>query len=186
MQLSKTIHQSLPLVDEILAEWEPTIGEAFQGYKNHTYRMLHCCMAIYPCSESDIKKLCIAASFHDLGVWSAKTVDYLPPSIREAEKYLERNQLDGWREEICLLIDLHHKLRPVQRELAMKYPLLEVFRRADLADVSLGIFSGGVPKEYMAELKRSFPNAGFHKVLKKLGASWFKRHPFSRPPFLKW
>lgn len=180
-----TIHTSFPLVDEILDEWKPTIGEAFEGYKNHVYRMLHCCMAIYPCSENDLKKLCIAASFHDIGVWSANTVDYLPPSIAEAEKYLEKNKLQDWQEEISLLIELHHKVSPIGSELAKKYPLLEPFRRADLADVSLGFISGGVPKELMCALKRNFPNAGFHKVLKRLGVSWFKKHPFSLPPFLR-
>jgi len=89
----------------------------------------------------------IAACHHDIGLWSDHTVDYLPPSIREAITYLEANEMNHWVEEITLLIDLHHKLRVIKGEVAEKYPLLEVFRRADLADFSLGLVLGGVPRE---------------------------------------
>ena len=181
-----TIYPTLSLVEEILLPWQERIGVDFNGYKNHVYRMLHCCFALATCSEEDRHKLIIAACHHDIGLWSDHTVDYLPPSIREAVTYLEANQMNHWVEEITLLIDLHHKLRAIKGEVAEKYPLLEVFRRADLADFSLGLVLGGVPREFFGNVKQQFPNAGFHKMLMKAAGGWFAKHPLSPPPFLKW
>ena len=181
-----SITSTLPLVEEILSPWRVRIGVDYEGYKNHVYRMLHCCFALASCSEQDRNRLMIAACYHDIGLWSALTVDYLPPSIREATSYLKANQLSHWEEEVTLLIDLHHKIHVINGEIAEKYPLLEVFRRADLADFSLGMILGGVPADFMKRLKRQFPNAGFHKMLVKEAAGWFARHPLSPTPFMKW
>ena len=183
---AQTIYPTLPLVEEILLPWQERIGADFEGYRNHIYRMLHCCFALAPCSEQDRHKLMIAACHHDIGLWSDHTVDYLPPSIREAVTYLEANQLSSWVEEVTLLIDLHHKVRAITGEVAKKYPLLEVFRLADLADFSLGLLLGGVPRKFFRIVKRQFPNAGFHKMLMKAAGGWFAKHPLSPPPFMKW
>jgi hypothetical protein len=180
------IQDSLPLVEQILSAWKSRIGDDYQGYKNHVYRMLHCCFALAPCSEEDRKKLMIAACFHDIGLWSDHTVDYLPPSVREAEHYLKEQGLERWSEEIRLLIDLHHQLRPIKGELNRRFPLLEAFRKADLADVSLGLVRGGVPAAYMKKLKQQFPDAGFHPMLLKTAGKWFSKNPLTPPPFLKW
>jgi len=94
--------------------------------------------------------------------------------------------MNHWVEEITLLIDLHHKLRSIKGEVAEKYPLLEVFRRADLADFSLGLVLGGVPRKFFGNVKQQFSNAGFHKMLMKAAGGWFAKHPLSPPPFLKW
>src|SRR5579871_6643982 len=51
-----TIYPTLPLVEEILSPWRERIGSDFEGYKNHVYRMLHCCFALSPCSEEDRSK----------------------------------------------------------------------------------------------------------------------------------
>ena len=170
MTSKATIYPTLPLVEEILESWRERIGNDVEGYKNHVYRMLHCCFALYPCTEQDRNKLMIAACHHDIGIWSDHTVDYLPPSIREASAYLVANSKQELDEEITLLIDLHHKVKPIRGELADRFPLLEVFRKADLADFSLGFILGGVPKPFMRRLKQQFPNAGFHKMLMKSAA----------------
>jgi len=180
------VYPSLPLVEQILSPWQERIGADYEGYKNHVYRMLHCCFALAPCSDADRRKLMIAACHHDIGIWSDHTVDYLPPSIREAVQYLTDHQLSHWEEEVTLLIDLHHKIRAIKGPIAEKYPLLDIFRRADLADFSLGMILGEVPAEFMKRLKREFPNAGFHKMLMKAAGGWFVRHPLSPPPFMKW
>lgn len=187
MTNSLVIQTFLPLVEEILTPWQERIGTDYDGYKNHVYRMLHCCFALAPnISADDQLKLTIAACYHDIGIWSDHTVDYLPPSIREAVHYLEAKQLTSWEEEVTFLIDLHHKIRVIEGPLAKKYPLLEVFRRADLADFSLGLILGGVPRNFMRRLKQEFPNAGFHRMLMKEAVAWFARHPLSPPPFIKW
>jgi hypothetical protein len=66
------------------------------------------------------------------------------------------------------------------------YPLVEIFRKGDLVDFSLGIIKCGVPKTYIKSVKKTIPNAGFHKFLMKGAKEWFAKHPLSPPPFMKW
>ena len=177
------IEQRIPLLAVILKEWETTIGKDFQSYKNHVYRMIHFCFALYDCNEEEREKIIIAGCFHDLGLWTEHTVDYLPPSVLLARAYLEENNLQQWSSEIELMIDMHHKIRKYDDK---NYPLVEVFRRADLADFSLGLIKGGVTVEVVNEVKAAFPNAGFHKMLLKEQGKWLIRHPLNPFPILKW
>jgi len=177
------IEKPIPLLEEILAPWQERVGADFGGYKNHVYRVLHFCFALRDCGADERRKLIIAGAFHDLGIWSDGTVDYLPPSIELAMAYLRQNDLIGWSRDIALIIDLHHKLR---RDKNANFPLIEVFRKADLVDVSLGVIKGGIAPATVSAVKAAFPNADFHKRLMQLAAGWFAKHPLSPPPFMKW
>jgi hypothetical protein len=124
----------------------------------------------------------IAACFHDIGLWSKKTVDYLPPSIDEAQHWLKKNDLSAWSDEISQMIDQHHKLSTWKEPGS---PLIEVFRRGDLVDFSLGVIKFGIPSTSIQQLKIAFPNHGFHKMLIRGAFEWFSRHPLTLPPFMK-
>lgn len=176
------IEPNIPLLESILEPWRERIGKDYPGYRNHAYRMLHYCLALHACSEDERRKLVIAAAFHDIGLWSAATVDYLPPSIEEASGYLRQHGLESWIEEIGLMIDMHHKLKPYTDP---RFPLVEVFRQGDLVDFSLGTFRCGLPKAVVDEVKAAFPNAGFHAFLLRGAWAWFSRHPLRMPPFMK-
>ncbi|MEE9351959.1 MAG: hypothetical protein V3U78_06830 [Thiotrichaceae bacterium] len=178
-----TIKKNIPLLEEILGEWKDELGNDYIGYKNHVYRMLHCCFALYECNEEEKKKIIIAGCFHDLGLWTENTVDYLPPSVLLARDYLKKENLQQWSIEIELMIDLHHKIRACK---STDYPLVEVFRKGDLADFSLGMIKGGVPTEVMKAIKEAFPNAGFHKMLMKVQGKWLLKHPLHPFPIMKW
>ncbi|TAM12269.1 MAG: hypothetical protein EPN72_05725 [Nevskiaceae bacterium] len=173
----------LLLVNHILAPWRPQIGADYDAYHNHVCRMLSFCFELHPCDEETTHKACIAGAFHDLGVWSDHTLDYLPPSARLAQDYLAREGLSDWAEEITLMITEHHKLRKVRDT---RYPLVEAFRRADLVDVSLGLYRGGIERQRVRDIKAGLPNCGFHKRLGQLAAGWFPHHPLRPLPFLKW
>lgn len=177
------IETNLPLLEETLAAWKPQLGEDFVPYRNHCYRMVHFCFALRDCSEDERRKVMLAATYHDLGIWSDNTVDYLPPSVIRGQEYLRQNGLQHWSEEVSLLIDQHHKLRAYKDD---QRPLIEVFRKADLVDVSLGLITFGIPRATIREVKQRFPNAGFHKRLMRLSWQWFSQHPLSPPPFFKW
>ena len=177
------IEKRIPLLEEILNEWKTVIANDFQGYKNHVYRMIHFCFALHPCNKEEREKIIIAGCFHDLGLWTEHTVDYLPPSVLLVRAYLEEKKLQKWATEIELMIDMHHKIRKYEDN---NYPLVEVFRRADLADFSLGLIKGGVADDTIREVKAAFPNAGFHKMLLKEQGKWIVRHPFNPFPIMKW
>jgi hypothetical protein len=182
------IFKELPLADEILAKWKDTIGDDYHGYRNHVHRMILCCFALGKLSnkilsEEDKNKIIIAAVFHDLGIWIEDTLDYLPPSIPPALKYLKEKGLENWAAEIKLMINEHHKIREYRNP---NYPLVELFRKGDLVDFSLGMMRFGLSKSNINQLKYNLPNAGFHKNLTKRVVKWFLKHPLNPAPMMKW
>ena len=175
------IEQRSPLLEEILDEWRDVIGADLTAYKNHVYRMIHFCLALRQCSAEEKEKIVIAGAFHDIGLWSENTVDYLPPSVDEARKYLKRTGRDAWSDEIAAMVDDHHKLTPAEND----SPLVELFRKGDLADFSLGMIKSGLGGDVIKAVQNAFPNAGFHAMLVRRATAWFLRHPLNPAPMMK-
>jgi hypothetical protein len=174
------IEENIPLVEEILDQYKDDLGPDHLGYRNHVYRMIHFSLAQGEFSDEEKQKIVLAGCFHDLGIWTAGTFDYLPPSMELAAKHLCDIGLDGWLPQVTRMIDEHHKISSIGGG-----PLTEAFRRGDLVDFSLGLFKCGVPASYVKEVKDRFPNAGFHKYLVKLAGRWICRHPLNPLPVLK-
>lgn len=172
-----------PQIESILTEWRETIGVDYAGYRGHVHRVFNLCLRLRDCDADERRKLAIALAFHDLGLWSARTVDYLPPSEAEAALWLDRNGLAAWRDEIVLMIRMHHRIR---RWRDPRTPLVETMRRADLIDFSRGAYRAGLPRADVRQLSRAIPNAGFHRFLLRGAYDWFRRHPLRPPPFLRW
>jgi hypothetical protein len=171
------------LIDGILTPWKPVIGADFAGYRNHVVRMAGFCFALRDCSAEERRKIAIAACFHDIGIWTARTLDYLRPSVRPAREYLAGQGLDDWSEEVEAMILQHHKLRRVT---VAPSPLVELFRQGDLVDFSLGLARFGLPRASIKQMKRRHPNAGFHRALARLVVRWVVRHPLNPAPMMRW
>ncbi|MFZ5605458.1 MAG: hypothetical protein ACOY7J_23610 [Pseudomonadota bacterium] len=179
---------NLQHIDSILAEWQPVLGADYEGYRNHVVRMVTFCLmlrrlASQDVSEEDQRKIEIAGCFHDIGLWTGNTLDYLSPSLPPARRYLAAQGLDGWSSEIEQMILLHHKVTPVQDS---EPALAELFRRGDLVDFSLGAVRFGLPGKVVRKVQAIFPNAGFHKMLARRSARWAVQHPLNPLPMLKW
>jgi hypothetical protein len=177
------IEERIPLLEEILEEWRKEIGKDYQGYRNHVYRVVHFCSALHPCNEEEREKIIIAGCFHDLGIWTNNTFNYLEPSMELAKNYVKKERNASWLGEIDRMIYFHHKIRRLKD---IHCPLVELFRKADLVDVSLGVIRFGLSKEQVRKIKRGFPNSGFHKRLLQLTLSEFKRNPLKPLPVMKW
>lgn len=173
------IETRLALVEEILASFGEVIGSDLEAYRNHVYRVINLCFSLGPFGDGEKEKIQIAACFHDIGIWTAGTLDYLGPSETNAAAYLRARGKEAWIAEIGEMIEMHHGIRS---RAGSSFPLVEVFRRADIADFSLGIVPMGISRELIAQLRSEFPNAGFHKRLMKLGSKWFVRHPLNHYP----
>jgi hypothetical protein len=174
---------SSPLLDELLASGAGALGADRTAYRNHAYRVLNLALALVPdASPDDRRKLEIACYFHDVGIWTDATFDYLEPSARRARAYLEAHGLAAWNDEVTRMITEHHALFSARRH----GPLVEALRRADWADVSLGLLRGGVPGAFVREVRRALPNCGFHRRLVELGAAWTWRHPLRPLPMMRW
>jgi len=176
------VERELPLVEDILGSFKSVIGSDFDAYRNHVYRLINLCFSLGDFSRDDKEKIQIAACFHDIGIWTAGSLDYLPPSESEATRYLEEKGKGAWVAEVSEMIEMHHRVRSCEDS---AFGLVEPFRRADIADFSLGIVSMGISKELIAELKSVFPNAGFHFRLVQLGSRWFLRHPLNPLPMFR-
>lgn len=176
------IVRDLPLVDDTLGKFRLTIGRDFEAYRNHVYRVINLCYSASDLSESEKDKIQIAACFHDIGIWTASTLDYLSPSEKVASDYLRAVGKQAWVAEITEMIEMHHRIRSCA---SSTFPLIELFRRADIADFSLGMFPMGHSRKLITGLKSAFPNRGFHWRLVQLGSRWLLRHPLNPLPMFR-
>ncbi|WP_204369130.1 hypothetical protein [Methylocucumis oryzae] len=133
-------------------------------------------------TRKNLSKLAIAVAFHDLGIWTNQTCDYLEPSQQLAHDYLVKYGQEDWCDEIAAMIGLHHKIRPYK---AKPNWLVEPFRKADWTDVSQGMLKFGLASSTVAEILAHFPNAGFHKRLLALSKQRLQTHPFKPLPMLR-
>lgn len=171
-------------IETILQEYQTIIDRDYQGYLNHCKRVAACCLILSQDSREDtIRKIAIAVAFHDIGIWTSKTIDYLEPSVKVMLSYLTLHRLLDWQIEITLMITEHHKLT---RTKCSEYPLVEYFRQADYADFSLGLFRSNISRSEFKKLTSQYPNAGFHKTLVCLGLKRFLQKPWSPLPMFKW
>jgi hypothetical protein len=177
------IRPHIPLLEEILSPRAAVIGDQYEAYKNHVYRVLHFCFAFHQCEGDDEAKLVTAACFHDLGMWPGDVIDYLEPSIRLAQVYLKERGLASWIPEITQMIDLHHRFRKAP---ASAHPLVEVFRKGDWVDATMGLRRFGLTRGHVKEVKAAFPNLGFHNNLIRITCKEFWNRPLNPLPMMKW
>lgn len=177
------IIDQLPLAEELFASWAPAMGADATGYRNHVYRVLNFTCALYPTRDDELQQLIVAGVFHDLGIWSDDTFDYLEPSVARAQDWLQENNHPDWAPAVAAVIRNHHKIRPYRGEYAK---LAEPFRRADLTDVSLGAIRPGLTRAHVKAVRRHFPNAGFHKCLLRLAGRQLLRQPWRPMPMMRW
>lgn len=171
-------------IETILKKYQTIIDRDYQGYLNHCKRVAACCLILSQDSREDtIHKIAIAVAFHDIGIWTSKTIDYLEPSVKVMLSYLTLHRLLDWQIEITLMITEHHKLTTTK---CSEYPLVEYFRQADYADFSLGLLRSNIPRSEFKKLTSQYPNYGFHKTLVYLGLKRFLQKPWSPLPMFKW
>ncbi|MGE8063673.1 phosphohydrolase [Pseudomonas sp. NPDC089569] len=172
-----------PVTDEILTSFALAIGNDLQGYRNHIYRVLNFYCALRGSQTLPDEAVQIAAGFHDLGIWTDNTLDYLPPSISLAADYLDTRHRQDLKDEVTALILEHHKVRPYR---SMYAATVEPFRQADLVDVSLGLVRFGLSGTFIKAVQSSFPDHGFHAMLIRLSMRQLIRSPLRPLPMFRW
>ena len=156
------IHQN-EKIDQILNSYKVELGKYFEQYHNHVYRVYNFAIPFVELNR-DIEILSIAAAFHDLGIWTNNTFDYINPSIVLAKKYCLENGLNNEiNNKIETIIKEHHKLTEYK-----SLKLAEIFRHADMTDLSLGLIRNGISRNDIRMIKKTFPNKGFHFNLSRL------------------
>jgi hypothetical protein len=170
----------IPTIDGVLHDHATALGDDFVRYRNHVYRVVNLCVAI--AGRSEVEKIAVAAVFHDLGIWTDGTFDYLAPSIALAHDHLVARGREDWAAEIEGMIAYHHK---ITRSTVDPGSLVESFRRADWIDVTRGLRRFGIPRPFIAQLFATWPSAGFHWRLVTLTLDRFRRHPLTPLPMVR-
>lgn len=151
-----TLIREHPLVEDILATHvDRARGDdrGWAGYRGHVYRVLNFARALLPddAEASSDDKLAIAGAFHDLEAFTS--LDYLAPSIRAQDAWLQATGRSAWADELAVIVAEHHRFTPYRGAHAS---LVEAFRRGDLVDVSQGLLHRGIPRAYMREVRATF------------------------------
>jgi HD domain len=166
----------------VLEAHRSELGDDFTAYRNHTNRVVNFCVTLYPSEVEQLEKIAIAAAFHDLGIWSDRTFDYLRPSVTLACAHLTRTGRENWIQEITEMILHHHKISPYR---GRGNWLVEPLRRADLIDVSMGLITFGLQRNQVREIYKMWPAAGFHKRLVQLGLMRLRTNPWNPLPMVR-
>jgi hypothetical protein len=169
------------IIEDLMQKFRPAMGEDYDKYKNHVYRVFLNCLLI-DSDKTNEKKYAIAAVFHDIGIWTNHTIDYLDPSIEQAKIYLTETGKQDWREEITGMIYWHHKVTRYKGEHGRT---VGSFRKADWIDVSLGLLTFGFDNRKIKENRKGLPNLGFHIFLLKRIIKNFFKHPLNPLPMFK-
>ena len=135
-------------------------------------------------SPSHKSIIAIALVYHDIGLWTNGTLNYLEPSCKLAKRDMKKLKMSPV--DINLVQDIiywHHKLTDIESDAAtadtdaspsLSYAklvaikndkIINAVRKADLIDFSYGLIKFGMPKEYIQLAQKKIPEAGFHKTL---------------------
>lgn len=169
-------------IDEVLLRHGSQLASDAMGYRNHVMRVFNLCALLSPRTPEALEKIAIASVYHDLGIWTARTFDYIAPSIDLARAHLARHGLDDWALEVSAMIREHHKVTTWRTRPEW---LVEAFRRADWIDVTRGLRRFGLPRTTLRPIFARWPNAGFHARLAQLTAARLRSHPWAPLPMFR-
>jgi hypothetical protein len=166
-----------PIVDAVLDRHRDALGDDMATYRNHVYRCVNYQQLLLGAPLPDFAALAWVA--HDLGIWTARTFDYLTPSADLAAQHADEfgiTEID----RLETLITEHHRLRPSAD------PMTETFRKADLVDVSRGLLRGHISRSAVQAVVAQLPYRGFHAFLVKGLGGYAARHPRHPLPMMRW
>ncbi|HTE25551.1 hypothetical protein [Flavitalea sp.] len=168
-------------VDQLMLPYKAVLDRDYEKYRNHVCRVVGNCMLLDK-NPAHFMKYAIAGVFHDIGIWTNNTIDYLAPSIVVARKYLVQENLQEMAEEIELMIYWHHKTTSYKGDFQ---DTVNNFRKADWIDVSLGVLAFGADRNTAGAYRKQFPNSGFHLFLLRKIFKNLVRHPLNPLPMFK-
>jgi hypothetical protein len=136
---------------------------------------------VVPDHDDRDDKLAIAAAFHDIDVFSS--LNYLGPSIRTMDAWLQRTGRSAWADELAVIVAKHHHLTPYRGRYA---ELTEAFRRADLNDLSQGLIRAGLPRQQVRAVRQSIDvGVFFTRTVPRAIVRHVIRHPLDPLPIAR-
>jgi hypothetical protein len=147
---------------------EELIGSDYPGYRNHCYRVLSYSLHILhgKVTKPEIKVIEAAIVYHDIGLWTDKTLAYLEPSsLRAAGVFMDEFTSDEMR-LLHNIIYWHHKITPFEGPNA---DIVNAVREADWIDATQGLVHQGMPRKHIEAAYKALPVAGFYDTLANFG-----------------
>lgn len=173
-----------PLIEEILVAHASSAGGdemGFLGYRGHVYRVFNLARVFVDESDDRDDKLAIAAAFHDIEAFAG--LDYLAPSIRAQDTWLERTGRSAWSDELAVVVAQHHRFTPYRGPHAR---LAEPMRRADLADVSQGLVRSGIPRDHVRAVRAAIDVGPFFtRIVPRAALRNLVRRPHDPLPHMR-
>jgi len=173
-----------PLVEEILdchRDHAKSDERGWSSYRGHVYRVFNMARVLVPDRHHRDDKLAIAAAFHDIDVFSS--LNYLGPSIRTMQAWLQRTGRDAWADELAVIVAKHHHLSTYRGSHA---ELAEAFRQADLNDLSQGLIRSRIPREHVRAVRESIDvGVFFTRTVPRAIVRHLVRHPLDPLPIVR-
>lgn len=167
------------VVDAVLNRHAEALGDSFTDYRNHLYRAMNYQLRLLGLSQPP-PEIALAWAAHDLGIWTAETFDYLPPSETLAVGLAPEFGITDTARVSSMIVE-HHKLR------AVADPWVETFRLADRIDAFRGLTIGtGIGRDDVDEAVDALPYGRFHMFVVKRALTWTRKHPLRPLPMLRW
>jgi hypothetical protein len=161
----KVFHR-VPEVETNLRKFKKMIGKDYKGYEGHIYRVLSYSIHFLGGDEKYLPVIASALVFHDIGLWTDRTLAYLEPSCKQAANYYDKEFSPEASELVKNIIYWHHKMTPFHGE---HEDIVNAVIKADMIDASAGLITKGMPRIHIDKVTKAIPNAGFHKTLAEFG-----------------
>ena len=169
IDLNKDINviQNSEGVEKHLKPYKELLGDDYEGYRGHIYRILTYTLHFLG-GESQYRKAIEAAFvYHDIGLWTDGKLNYLAPSAKRAREALKSEFNAEEMEIIDGIIMWHHKITPYKK--GQNADVIDAARKADWIDASMGMVKKGMPKGHINKVQSLIANNGFHQTLKEFG-----------------
>lgn len=167
-------------LEDVLTKFSRALGNHLPLYRGHCYRILNYMICLQK-HQDNLRLLEVMVAFHDLGIWTHGTMDYLKPSFDLAVSYCKKEELDVSFNDLETAIMNHHKISTFRPTESAEY-----LRRADLLDLSFGLIRGGVDRDLIRKVTKRWPYQNFQKMI--FGkVFWYALENHWKPfPMMKW
>lgn len=176
-----TVHLAHATADSFFERHRSAFGSDLDSYRGHVHRVIGLVAEQVELSAGTARALGVAAFHHDVAIWLDHTWNYIPPSIARAVCALDPADRPH-APLVEAIIGEHHRIRHARHD----DPLVEAFRRADMADVyhPLARVPGGSRRSY-AELVHAYPYVRFRRMLVAAFVRGLREDPRHPMPMVK-
>lgn len=165
MSINIPIVINSPRVEALFLPYQSVLGDDFNAYRAHVYRVISYAMHFLEQDESHRALVETVLVFHDIGLWTSGELAYLGPSEAIALKENAEQNLGLDPELLRAAIHWHHKITPYRGPGA---EVVNAVRKADWIDASNGKIRKGLSAEQVRAVEQAIPNHGFPGVLQRL------------------